>query len=63
MQREATEPSRVLQDLRELRAVAAREHGPSARSTQRIEEALRRAEQESRGLPAGSKLEPGGRSR
>lgn len=63
MHREATDSARVLHDLRDLRAVAAREHGPRARSTQRIEEALRRAEQEDRGSPSRGRSEPLERSR
>jgi hypothetical protein len=48
MNRESTSnPTRILEqvrDLRELRDIAQREHGPTGRSTQRIQEALTQAE-------------------
>ena len=50
MNRESsTNPTRILEqvrDLRELRDIAQREHGPAGRSTKRIQEALTQAERD-----------------
>ncbi|KQT14219.1 hypothetical protein [Ramlibacter sp. Leaf400] len=40
--------SRIIRDLRQLRDIAQREHGPQARSTRQIQEALGKAEREQR---------------
>ena len=42
----ASHEARVLQELRTMHDIARREHGPEARSTQRIREALKKVEQE-----------------
>ena len=38
--------SRIIRDLRQLRDIAQREHGPEARSTRHIQEALGKAERD-----------------
>lgn len=40
--------SRIVRDLRQLRDIAQREHGPQARSTRQIQEALGKAERDLR---------------
>ncbi|NPC58722.1 hypothetical protein [Caenimonas soli] len=53
-----TNPTRMLEqvrDLRQLRDIAQREHGPQGRSTKRIQEALTQAERELENGRAGFK--------
>ena len=55
--------SRIIRDLREMRDIARREHGPEARSTRHIQEARGKAEREHEGwarAQAAKKTEPWG---
>ena len=59
----STNPSRMLEELRDLRKmrdIAQREHGPQGRSTRRIQEALTQAERDFESWQAVGKMQSTG---